>query len=140
MSGMNVNPTEVTSAHPEPTPFLSQSHEWRRSAARVSLASEASALPEYETFARADAEEQNAWTRWTEARASSEAADGDLSLQAALERCSSAWAHFIDAEARRSAASVEWRRAYRALPAFDELLMATALSSLNAPSSDRLAA
>ncbi len=140
MSGMNVNPNEATSTHPEPTHFLSQSLVWKRTAARDSCARASTALPEYQALVEADAAEQDAWHSWVATREIHDKAAGGGLLQVAAERCASAWEHFINAEARRGAAFVAWRRAYRALPAFDDLLMAAALSSVTASSGERLAA
>ena len=140
MSGMNVIPNEATSTHPEPTPFLSQSLVRRRTAARDSCARASTELPEYQALVEADAAEQDAWNRWLAAREVHDKAAGGELIQVAAERCASAWEHFINSEARRCAAFVAWRRAYRALPAFDDLLMAAALSSVTASSGERLAA
>ncbi|MSQ43656.1 MAG: hypothetical protein EXR45_05545 [Chloroflexi bacterium] len=137
---MNVNPTAETSAHPEPTPFLPQAQLRKRPATRASLAIAATAVPEYKPLLEADAAELGAWKQWTAARAAHQCADGEIALQKTAERCAVAWKTFIDAEARRSVASVAWRHAYRALPAFSDLLMATALASLASPSTERLAA
>ena len=140
MSGMNVHPNEAPSTNPEPTPFLSQALVWRRTAARDSCARASIALPEYQALVEADAAEQDAWNSWLAARASHDKAASGAELQVAVERCASAWETFLNAEARRSAAFVAWRRAYRALPAFDDLLMAAALSSVTASSGERRAA
>ena len=140
MSGMNVIPNEATSTHPEPTPFLSQSLVRRRTAARESCARASPELPEYQALVEADAAEQDAWNRWLAAREVHDKAAGGELIQVAAERCASAWEHFINSEARRCAAFVAWRRAYRALPAFDDLLMAAALSSVTASSGERRAA
>ena len=140
MSGMNVIPNEATSTHPEPTPFLSQSLVRRRTAARDSCARASTELPEYQALVEADAAEQDAWNRWLAAREIHDKAAGGELIQVAAERCASAWEHFINSEARRCAAFVAWRRAYRALPAFDDLLMAAALSSVTASSGERRAA
>ena len=140
MSGMNVILNEATSTHPEPTPFLSQALIWRRTAVRDSCARASIALPKYQALLEADAAEQDAWNSWRSAREIHDKAAGGELLQAAVERCASAWEHFINSEARRCAAFVAWRHAYRALPAFDDLLMAAALSSVTAPSGERRAA
>ena len=140
MSGMNVIPNEATSTHPEPTPFLSQSLVRRRTAARDSCARASTELPEYQALVEADAAEQDAWNSWLAAREIHDKAAGGELIQVAAERCASAWEHFIISEARRCAAFVAWRRAYRALPAFDDLLMAAALSSVTASSGERRAA
>ena len=140
MSGMNVISNEATSTHLEPTPFLSQALIWRRTAVRDSCARASIALPEYQALLEADAAEQDAWNSWRAAREIHDKAAGGELLQAAVERCASAWEHFINSEARRCAAFVAWRHAYRALPAFDDLLMAAALSSVTAPSGERRAA
>ncbi len=140
MSGMNVIPNEATSTHPEPTPFLSQSLVRRRTAARDSCARASTELPEYQALVEADAAEQDAWNSWLAAREIHDKAAGGELIQVAAERCASAWEHFINSEARRCAAFVAWRRAYRALPAFDDLLMAAALSSVTASSGERRAA
>ena len=140
MSGMNVIPNEATSTHPEPTPFLSQSLVRRRTAARDSCARASTELPEYQALVEADAAEQDAWNRWLAAREVHDKAAGGELIQVAAERCASAWEHFINSEARRCAAFVAWRRAYRGLPAFDDLLMAVALSSVTASSGERRAA
>ncbi len=140
MSGMNVIPNEATSTHPEPTPFLSQALVWRRTAARDSCARASIALPEYQALVEADAAERDAWSSWLTARDIHEKAAGGELLQVAVERCASAWEHFINSEARRSAAFLAWRHAYRALPAFDDLLMAAALSSVTASWGERRAA
>jgi len=140
MSGMNVNPNEAPSTSPEPTPFLSHSLVRRGTAARDSCARASTALPEFLALVEADAAEQDAWNSWLAARASHDKAAGGDELQGAVVRCVSAWETFLNAEARRTSAFVAWRRAYRALPAFDDLLLATALSSVTASSSERLAA
>ena len=140
MSGMNVIPNEATSTHPEPTPFLSQSLVRRRTAARDSCARASTELPEYQALVEADAAEQDAWNSWLAALEIHDKAAGGELIQVAAERCASAWEHFINSEARRCAAFVAWRRAYRALPAFDDLLMAAALSSVTASSGERRAA
>ncbi|RLT52824.1 MAG: hypothetical protein DWI69_11270 [Chloroflexi bacterium] len=137
---MNVIPNEATSTHPEPTPFLSQSLVRRRTAARDSCARASTELPEYQALVEADAAEQDAWNSWLAAREIHDKAAGGELIQVAAERCASAWEHFINSEARRCAAFVAWRRAYRALPAFDDLLMAAALSSVTASSGERRAA
>jgi len=137
---MNVIPNEATSIHPEPTPFLYQALVWRRTAARDSCARASIALPEYQALVEADAAERDAWNSWLEAREVHDKATGGELLEVAVERCASAWETFLNAEARRSAAFVAWRRAYRALPAFDDLLMAAALSSVTASSGERRAA
>ena len=140
MSGMNVIPNEATSIHPEPTPFLSQAFVWRRTAARDSCERASIALPEYQALVVADAAEQDAWNSWLAAREIHDNAAVGEPLQVAVEKCASAWEHFINSEARRCAAFVAWRRAYRGLPAFDDLLMAAALSSVTASSGERRAA
>ncbi len=140
MALTNVTPTEATSSHPTPTPFSKHSRLSGRTSARELFAREATALPHYKALAEADTHEREAWGRWTEARATLEAASGDSERQVATAGCASAWEELIDAEARSTAASVAWRRAYRALPAYDDLLIATALSSLTATSRGRLAA
>lgn len=140
MSGMNVIPNEATSTHLEPTPFLSQSLVRRQTAARDSCARASIALPEYQDLVEADAAEQDAWNSWLVAREIHDKAAVGEPLQVAVERCASAWEHFMNSEARRCAAFVAWRHAYRALPAFDDLLMAAALSSVTASLGERRAA
>lgn len=140
MTTINVFQTGETSSHPEPTQFLPQTHLRNRTGIRACLAAAAIALPEYRSLAEADAAEQAAWTRWTEARLAHETANSEISFQAAVERCEVSWKDFMIAEARRSAASVAWRHAYRTLPTFHDLLMSTALSCLTSPSTERLAA